>query len=282
VPYKSRSGEKFLEGTPFLSVKIAETDGVPCYELKNRGAHNADGEIVAFTDSDVCPKPTWLSSIVEGMRSGAEVVVGLSLFQGRSFGPDMALMQVATSVSKGFIIGKSKGDEGGQPYPAVGFLAHNVAFRADTFRRHQYRTDLGRPCAPPLLYRSLTKAGVKIALQPRHRAVHQFSWRWWLVSYHFRLGYEVFLLRRLDTGYPNQWITQTKFLEPLVTMVWHVLLDIPRWFRFGRLLRISLKRCLALVPVVLTMSIAARGAEMVGMYATLLAPKPMKRWVESV
>jgi len=71
-----------------------------------------------------------------------------------------------------------------------------------------------------------------------------------------------------------------KILEPLVTMAWHMLLDIPRWSRFSRVLQISLPRRLLLLPVVVLMSFGARACEMAGMYATLLAPEAMKRWAE--
>ncbi|WP_017715771.1 glycosyltransferase [Kamptonema formosum] len=270
----------YSSGTPFLSVRTVEIDGANYYELKNLGAEIACGEIIAFTDSDVRPKSTWLSSAVGAIESGADVVVGPSLFRNDSgFNPDDTIMQIAASITWGWILGKNKGGQLPQP---LGFMDHNVVFRAETFRTHQYRTEFGRICASPLLYRAIVNAGGKIALQPKQQVAHYFSWRYWLVSLHFRYGYEVFSLRRLDKDYPNQWIARTSVLEPLVTMGWHVMLDIRRWFRFSRLLEISSLRRWALLPLVAVMSAVARASEMSGMYATLLAPLAMKQWAEKV
>ena len=161
-------------------------------------------------------------------------------------------------------------------------MDHNVAVRADLFRRLLYRTDLGRILASPLLFRTLARSGARIALHPKQQIVHYFSWGYWLSKLHFRYGYEVFVLRRLDTHYPNQWIARTKVFEPVVTMGWHMLLDLPRWLRFSKLLGMGAGRRIALLPAVIILSAIARAAEMVGMYSTILAPKAMKRWAEAV
>jgi hypothetical protein len=64
-------------------------------------------------------------------------------------------------------------------------------------------------------------------------------------------------------------------------MAWHVLLDVPQWLRFSELLRVPLWRRLMLIPVVIGMSLLARGSEMIGMYQTIAAPEAMKRFAES-
>lgn len=275
---QSQEWEKlYSSDTDFCSIKTVEFDDAHYYQLKNGGAQIALGEILAFTDSDVQPKPTWLSSIVEGIRNGADVVVGPSLFRQKGpLTPATPLIPVVSSITWGWIISKG---ENGQP-KAVGFMDHNVALRADVFRDYQYRTDLGRVCASPLLYRTLTKAGIKVTLQSKQQATHYFSWVYWL-RLHFRYGYEVFHLRRLDKQYPNQWIAQTKVLEPLVTMIWHILLDIPRWFRFSSVLQTHLSYRWAVLPIVIALSTIARAVEMFGIYATMLAPISMKQWAEN-
>lgn len=264
---------------PFFSVKTVEADGAHYFELKNKGARVASGEILAFTDSDACPEPGWLSSIDGGIRNGADVVAGLTLFRSRNgWGPTHLLMQTAASISWGSVVGRIL-REG--PIIARGFQSHNVAFRSDAFRRHQYRTDLGRTCAGWFLYKALKKSGTKVVFQPEQKVIHAFAMRWWGPRLHVRFGYEILLLRRLDTAWPHRWVARTKILEPLLTTLWHILLDIPQWFAFSKLIRMSLGRRLALLPVVLVMSMIARGSEMVGMYLTLLAPKAMKRFAES-
>ena len=264
--------------TPFFAVKTVEAEGVSYPELKNSGARCAAGDVVAFTDSDVYPRTTWLTSLVESIRNGADVSVGPSLYKGSNgYGSDTALSQVLSSITWGWIVGKNTNGKSLQP---AGFHAHNVAFRADAFRRHQFWTKLGRTCGSTLLYRTLTDGGATIVLQPKQQAVHYFSWGFF-AKIHFRNGHHVFRLRRVDKGYPNQWIARTTIFEPLVTMGWHMLLDIPRWFRFSKLLDLNVSRRVTLLPLLMALSLGAHACEAAGMYATLLAHNAMNRWTES-
>lgn len=278
---QTRDWKETYDGdTPFHAVRIIEAEAAHYLELKNLGAELASAPIVAFTDSDVCPKPTWLAAIAEGIANGADIVVGPSLFKAPdSWRSDSPTRQVTAVLTWGWIVGKTKNH---QPPLPVGFMDHNCAFRAGIFQKNHYRTDLGRICGAPLLYRDLVNAGAKLALHPDQQAVHFFAWRYWLIGLHFRYGYEVYRLRRLDKNYPHRWIARTMILEPVITMIWHMLLDGPRWFRVSRLLRIHPVRRVLLLPLVGCLSAAARSAEMAGIVATLIAPNKMKRWAENV
>lgn len=273
--------QTYAAQTEFFAVKTLALDGEHYYELKNVGADIATSEIVAFTDSDVRPKPTWLSAIADAIQAGADVVAGPSLFRPIHGGtsPDSPLMRVFASISWGWIVGKHRQ---GSFLGAVGFMDHNVAMRAEVFRNHRYRTEFGRVIASPLLYRALANAGLTLAIQPQQQAAHHFTFKYWIFNLHFRYGYEVFHLRRLDHHYPNQWIAQTRILEPLVTMVWHMLLDIPKWFRFSSLLNTNWAYRVAMLPVVIVLSAIAHTAEMIGMYSTLIAPQAMEQWSRTV
>jgi glycosyltransferase involved in cell wall biosynthesis len=270
------------EKTRFHSVKVVAMDTLNYYELKNGGGEIAAGDIIAFTDSDVHPRETWVSAIIGSIDGGADVTVGPSLFHKRNgfpLSPDSPVMRTAASLTWGWIMGKRQNG----PIPqARGFMDHNVALRADAFHNHQYRTDLGRIIASSLLFRELINAGLRVVISPGQQAAHHFSWRYWLISLHFRYGHEVFRLRRLDPEYPNQWISRTGILEPLITLVWHMMLDVPRWFRFAGILGAGLGYCWGLLPLLVLMSTAARGAEMLGMYATILAPEKTQKWAENV
>lgn len=272
----------YVGNSNFHSVKAIAQDTLHYYELKNGGAEFASGHIIAFTDSDVLPRATWVSAIVSGIETGADVTVGPSLFHKRNgftLQADCALMRAAASITWGWIMGKRIN---GDVPEARGFMDHNVALRTDAFRSHQYRTDFGRIIASPLLYRELVNAGLQVEVRPGQQAVHHFSWRYWLIGLHFRYGNEVYRLRRLDSDYPNQWISRTSIFEPLVTMAWHMMLDVPRWFRFARLLGTGPVYRLGFLPLLVVLSAAARGAEMAGMYATILAPDKMRKWAENV
>ncbi len=271
---------RFSATMPFGSVQMVEAPDQPHYlELKHIGAQSASGKIIALSDADVYPRPAWLSSIVRGMKDGSDVVVGLSLFKSEKTWHSHAPSRLAAaSISWGWIVGKRQPDG---HYPAVGFMHHNVAFRTDVLRSQPYRNDLGRVCGSPLAFRALTREGARITLQPDQQVGHYFSWTFWLINLHFRFGHEIYVLRREDTNYPNRWIAHTWIFEPVLTMIWHILLDIPRWFRFTDLLGVSQPRRVLFFPVVLLMSVAAHLSEMAGMYATLLTPHAMKRWAET-
>ncbi len=270
----------YRDAAPFKAIKTVACDGAHYYQLKNEGANLATGDIIAFTDSDVRPRPTWVRAIIDGIEAGADVTVGPSLFrkEGR-FHPDSILMRMAATITWGWIFGKSRED--GLPN-ARGFMDHNVAMRTEVFRKHQYRVDFGRVIASPLLYRSLVNAGYKVAVQPKQQAAHHFSWRYWFVSLEYRYGFEVYCLRRLDKDYPNQWITKTGYLEPIVSWFWHVLLDMPKWFRFNRVLGTGKIYATLWFPVFVLSSMLAHTFEMAGMYATIFAPEKTRKWAETV
>ena len=268
--------------TPFHNVRTVARDGVRYYELKNAGGSVATGEIIAFTDSDVQPGNTWVSAIVRAIWEGADVSVGASQFhktEGFKLGPDNPIMCAAASLTWGWILGKRRG--GAVPEPR-GFMDHNMAMRADLFRDHCYRTEFGRIIASGILFRSMVNSGLRVSVCPMQQAAHHFSWRYWLISLHFRYGYEVYRLRRLDQDYPNQWIRRTGFLEPLFTLAWHMMLDVPRWFRFTGLQGSSAAYRWGFFPVLLVMSAVARTSEAVGMTATMIAPGHIRRWAENV
>jgi glycosyltransferase involved in cell wall biosynthesis len=263
---------------PFGEIKYVVVEDGVYYQLKNAGAQVATGEIIAFTDSDVYPQPEWLASIQENIGKGFEGSVGLSLFKGsRGWEPGNALRDIAVSITFGYILGRANVRQ----LPELrGFMDHNLALRAAAYRRYPYREDQGRVCASPLLFRALERHGVALSLHPKQQVVHYFSWLYW-VALHFRYGYEVYQVRRLDPHYPNQWIARTGPLEGVVTFVWHVLLNQPRWLRFSKLRGYRLLSRIALLPAVVVLSLVANGAEMCGIYATMLRPVGMRRWAEA-
>lgn len=245
------------------------------YALKNHGALVARADIVAFLDSDTVPVEAWLRSILESMEAGAEVSAGLTLFGGDSARrPDPPLRRVAASISWGFVVGDTKGS-------ARGFLSHNLAIKRDTFRAHPYREDLGRTCAGSFLYDELARSGAKIVLHPSQRVAHNFSFGWWLGRLHVRFGHEVARLRRLNLQAPHRYLRWVPWAEPILTAAWHVMLDYPQWWRYSRARGGSLLSTIALVPALTVLSVLARSAEMLGMYATVLFPERMARFAAS-
>lgn len=261
--------------TDFHRVKMVVSEQEHYYKMKNLGASEASGEILAFSDSDTWLMPQWLDSLVSRINQGADVTVGITLFRShRGLEPHTARMRSVASITFGWIIGKRSATE---TFPAVGWQSNNVAFRTDVFHQYYYETEYGRTLSPSLLYRKMTDDGRKIVLEPQQQVLHVFSLYWWH-RVHFRYGYEIYWLRRLDPNYPNQWIRRTTIFEPIVTMLWHMLLDSRRWFRFGQVMGIHNLQIWTQFPLMVVMSAFAHSMECCGMYATIIAPERMKQW----
>jgi len=64
---------------------------------RNYGAARAAGEILAFTDSDCVPHPTWIRSSVSAIAEGAGLVCGPVLPQARAGGPGLLASQLSPS-----------------------------------------------------------------------------------------------------------------------------------------------------------------------------------------
>ncbi len=266
----ARWREALADERGFFAVKIIGVEG-HYYRLKNLAAAAADGDILAFTDSDARPERGWLEAIVRGINGGADAVAGLTLFRPEKGGRWPNLTAVAASISWGFIVSRPGG-------PPRGLLSHNLGFRRAAFEQIRYREDLGRTCAGSFLYDELLRQRLSIRFQPDQRVQHVFTWGWWLKRLHVRFGYEVFLLRRLNPAARYRWTRKLGFVEPLATMAWHMLLDIPQWFRFSRQLGWPWPRRAVYLPWVCLMSLGARSAEACGMYSTIADPERMRRF----
>jgi hypothetical protein len=97
---------------------------------------------------------------------------------------------------------------------------------------------------------------------------------WWLGRKHFRTGWETYFGRGADKDWPRiPVLEKMKFIEPVVLRMGLVIRDARHWFTFAPVVGLSRTRTMVLFPVALLASLGARTAEMVGMYAVLLAPK---------
>lgn len=245
------------------------------WEAKNQGAQAATGEILAFIDCDVRPHTTWLSSIVQSIQAGADAAIGPSLFH-QNQRESSPWLWAAGSISWGFVIGKASNQAS---LTAASCLGHNLAVRAEVFKHIPFRTEHQRSFIANLFYEDLARAGKRVVFQPTQRTRHDFTWKWWLLKHRFRAGWETYLFRQIDEAHDyNRSLARLSLIAPLVTKLWHVCLDVPQWFRYSRAIDLPWWQRAGLLPVLLLMSLLARGTEMLGMYAALIAPRQTERW----
>jgi hypothetical protein len=259
-------------GQSFFCVKMIPVKPGDCHywTLKNMGATFADGEIIAHTDSDAFPGPHWLSSLVRGIQSGADVSVGPTLYRTEHQTSDSPWMLAAALPTWSLMVARTSDG----PEPRAGcIMGHNVALRRAVFQEHGFQTGR-RSYSSALLYFELARAGVKIAFQPEQKVAHSVTWRWWLGRKHFRTGWETYIGRSADKDWPRiPALEKVKIVEPIVLRMGMVCRDARHWFRFAPVVGLSRSRTILLFPVAVLASLAARTAEMVGMYAVLFAPK---------
>lgn len=67
---------------PRLRVRLVRQENAGPAAARNRGCREAVGPLVAFTDDDCRPRPTWLERLVEGERVHPGALVGGSTFNG--------------------------------------------------------------------------------------------------------------------------------------------------------------------------------------------------------
>ena len=259
------------EWRSFAQVKLvtADVEHTHYWQLKNKAAVSAEGEIVAFADSDVRPSPRWLSSIVTGIQNGADVVVGPSQFRTQGLGPNSPWMLTAALPTWGFVLARTGS---GERPRADSLLGHNVAMRRDVLLRHPYGA-FKQSFGSSLLFFELMRSHARVVYQPAQKVAHGMTLRWWL-RLHFRRGWETYGGRDADPAWPRiRILEKMKPIEPIVLRMGLVLRDARHWFRYSRVVGVSRVRAVLLFPLALVVSFVARSAEMVGMYAALIQPR---------
>jgi glycosyltransferase involved in cell wall biosynthesis len=259
-------------GESFGQVKLIPVDPADFHywQVKNIGAEFAESEIVALIDSDAMPERRWLSSLVQSIQNGADVSVGPSLYRGRGGSPYSSWMLAAAFTSWALVIARTRSGQ----RPQVGcIMAHNVALRRAVFLQHPFRP-IRRSFCSALMYFELVRSGVKLSFEPEQRVAHATTFRWWLGRRHFRTGWETYIARTVDKDWPRvRALEKIKLIEPILLRMGLIFRDGPHWFRFARVVGLSRVQAILLFPLAVLASIAARMAEMVGMYAVMFAPK---------
>ncbi len=170
-------------GGDVVPVALVPAPGASYYEMKNLGARQARGEVLAFVDSDVVPEAGWLAALLgalaePGVRFAAgHTFVAPATFLDRAYGP--AWIFPARSAAEA-------------PYAVTpgcghGWHANNFALGRDFFLASPFVPEPGRNRgACTALGDRLRAAGVTLLYIPAARATHPTpnGWRhtlaWWM------------------------------------------------------------------------------------------------------
>jgi len=248
----------------FARIQRIAAPGEDYFEMKMAGRHAASAPILAVVDSDVFPKPQWLSTLVSSIEEkGADAAAGLTRLQWHGVaGPDSALMTCIGAISWGAITHR-QGE-------ASGFHANNVGLRGDLLDALRPSKGLLRACAAHQLADQWLRSGKRIRFDARQCVIHAFSPDWWS-HMHARSGREAMLLRRMFLDWPHRWVTRLGWLEPLFTFGWRVLCDTPQWWRYAANCGWSPTARALTWPMFILVSVATRGVELCGAYTGLLS-----------
>ncbi|MCX6612261.1 MAG: glycosyltransferase [Acidobacteria bacterium] len=256
----------------FGRVRLApmENDESHYWEQKNFSVQVAEGEIIAWVDSDVKAEPTWLAALVGAIDAGADVSVGPSLYAHDWFDSHSPALLAAASVSWGFVL--SIRSEADKPI-ANSLVSHNAGIRREVALQVPYRTGQ-RSFQSSVFYRELREKQFQVVYSPGQRAAHQMTFWWWVTRRHFRSGWETENARREKVTWPKIGaLEKVPWLEPIVLNGGFVLRDLRQWFLYRRVTGVSAVAAWLMLPLIFFMSAIARGAEMVGMYCWMVAPK---------
>lgn len=144
-------------------VRVVPAPGLDYYDLKDRGAALAQGDVLVFLDSDVIPEPGWLRALLEPMQ-----YQDVSVVCGNTYISLDGLYSKAFALFWFFPLR----DTGTELRPATSFFANSYAIRRDLMRANPYPVTgqyRGR-CA--YLSKSLRDKGITIWYQPAARLEH--------------------------------------------------------------------------------------------------------------
>jgi len=266
---------------PFRRVTPVDARGLPYYALKNRGGELAEGEVLAFIDSDVTPSPTWVSSIVAGIAAGADATVGFSRLRhlGRMTPPPV-IEDAVSSICFGHTIPDRPE---GPSVDGRALAAHNFGMRADVFRNLCFDTsEFGRNLGHLQLFKDLQNAGATVSFAHGQQVRHSYRFfSWFIFPFQTRVGYEEHVGRRSVPTTHSRWLMRTGPLEPVLTAVLCVGWDIKTFRRYCRARRLGALSTALRLPVLVAVSVPARLSGMIGGFGALLVPKRAKAWAEA-
>lgn len=228
------------------------------YGMKTCGTNVAEGDIVAFLDSDCLPGENWAHEIVSTLSKGADVVAGRVRF------PSGARLSRTFEL---FDYGHIRNNEDGE---ADLFNVSNCAIRREVIQKHSFDHRLRRSGGGTLLGRKLKTLGYRIVYNPRMRVVHNDPGLRTHILTRFRTGYETVNLCRLDDerALPESRFLKLGVLAPFVLSARRMVFDYGTVLKNGRDFDIRAYQ----IPYFLGASTVVRAMESITGVLTVLNP----------
>ncbi|MEJ7787508.1 MAG: glycosyltransferase family A protein [Solirubrobacteraceae bacterium] len=171
----------------YPAARIVTSNRSDYYGMKNAGASEATGRIIAFLDSDCLPKPDWTSRVIHSLDGGAEAVAGPA-----EYPPTVPFRRLAQYCDFGHVFANPQGG-------ATGLLASNFALHRDVWERSGgFDTRVRRSGGCSLLYRRLSASGHRISFDQGQAVTHNPKGPRVAFEQRLRYGYDAIQTARLD------------------------------------------------------------------------------------
>jgi glycosyltransferase involved in cell wall biosynthesis len=167
--------------------------GLGYYEMKNLGVRHAEGDIVAFVDSDTLPEPGWLSTLLAPLEDPQVEIVTGTTYEG----PLEDTFTRSLALSGKFPL-RSLDDS---LYPHNHLWANNLAGRRELLLNHPFSSDNRRRGQCWSLAQELRRNGVTIWAASGARACHATLPRQGFLRFAYKSGYDQFETQRLEGGH---------------------------------------------------------------------------------
>jgi glycosyltransferase involved in cell wall biosynthesis len=253
------------------AARIVDGKGLTEYQMKNLGAREASGEIVAFCDGDCAPEPEWVAEVARSLGEASPSIVGV---QGRT-----VLRAGPFSRQISALLYGVRTDASGQISRRI--VADNCAFRRDFFLRDGFEPDL-LPTTPETVLGARTRSrGLTVVVNDRMRSIHDYPTTNGLRGLAVMLGF--FLRRAYSNGYcmvrvrflvsdlRASWVRRLGPVGPPILVSGKMLADLGQIMDSNRHLALTWRDWIPFSPFYL----AYYALHLVGGYAALLGvPAP--------
>lgn len=234
---------------PGLDARVLAAGAEGYFDMKRAGAAAADGDVIAFLDSDCIPDVRWAERIAVTIAAGADVVAGRTDYE-----PPLA--RTLALFDFGHVV--SSRTRGG----ANSFVGNNVGIRREILAERTFDRRFRRSAAEYLLARQLQGANRRLAFDSEVRVVHHNpGWRGF-VKNRIRAGHDAVTIPSFDEGalLAETRLRRLGVAAPLAVWAARVLDDWRRLLLNHRPLGIRLYE----VPWFLLVVPVMRGIEVVG------------------